>query len=56
MMSEQDIWDAWIRDDSGNMDLCKYCVHDLSHKIGAVCTGFIWNGKEISQAEGQQRL
>ena len=39
--------DAWIADESGTMDLCKYCIHDLEHQIGDECTNFVWNKKEL---------
>lgn len=43
---------AWMNDETGRIDLCKFCKNDANHLIGAVCTGFIWNGKKLEEIYG----
>ncbi len=48
MTPEEEIHDAWMRDKSGKIDLYRFCTEDAKHPVGAVCTGFKWNGKRLT--------
>lgn len=44
---EEEIHRKWLDDEVGIIDLCRFCVEDARHQIGATCTGFRWNGKRF---------
>jgi hypothetical protein len=36
MTPEEEIHDAWMKDESGAIDLCRFCTKDVKHPVGGL--------------------
>jgi alkyl hydroperoxide reductase subunit AhpC len=48
-MEEEEVHKEWMNDESGEVDLCRFCVGDANHPLGSECARFRWNGKTVRE-------
>lgn len=53
---EEEIHRKWIEDETGRIDLCRFCIKDANHPTGVTCTGFRWNGKKFVEVYPKKEM